>query len=69
MSLPSQNSRAVCGLPARSFTGAGVSGGGSEGAQRGGGGVWRRCNFQISKIVDSSFNLRMALLNARSLPN
>ncbi len=26
----------------------------SDRAQRGGGGVWRRCNFQISKIVDSS---------------
>ncbi len=28
----------------------------SDGGQRGRGGVWRRCNFQISKIVDSSFN-------------
>ncbi len=31
VSLPSQNSRAVCGLPARSSTGGGVSVGGSEG--------------------------------------
>ncbi len=28
----------------------------SDGAEMGGGGVWRKCNFQISKIVDSSFN-------------
>ncbi len=31
MSLPSQNSRAVCGLPALTSTGGGVSAGGSKG--------------------------------------
>ncbi len=75
MSLPSQNSRAVYGLPARSSTGRGVLVGGLEGAQRGGrmmlngaqrggGGVWRRCNFQIAKIVDSSFKLLFTMLTS-----